>query len=77
MCVCIILNICILYQPINIPILAYGSNLLAYMAHAVAKPCKKFFHRLKKTFTYLELVSVDGACGSTLLAYAAYAVANC
>jgi hypothetical protein len=30
-------------------ILAYGSNLLAYMAHAVAKPCKKFFHRLKKT----------------------------
>jgi hypothetical protein len=26
---------------------------------------------------YLELVSVDGACGSTLLAYAAYAVANC
>ncbi len=30
-------------------ILAYGSNLLAYMAHAVAKPCKIFFHRLKKT----------------------------
>jgi hypothetical protein len=30
-------------------ILAYGSNLLAYMAHAVAKPCKKIFHRLKKT----------------------------
>ncbi len=30
-------------------ILAYGSNLLAYMAHVVAKPCKKFFHRLKKT----------------------------
>ena len=29
--------------------LAYGSNLLAYMAHAVAKPCKIFFHRLKKT----------------------------
>jgi hypothetical protein len=25
----------------------------------------------------LELVSVDGACGSTLLAYAAHAVANC
>jgi hypothetical protein len=30
-------------------ILAYGSNLLAYMAHAVAKPCKNLFHRLKKT----------------------------
>jgi hypothetical protein len=29
--------------------LAYGSNLLAYMAHAVAKPCKNLFHRLKKT----------------------------
>jgi hypothetical protein len=29
--------------------LACGSNLLAYMAHAVAKPCKNFFHRLKKT----------------------------
>jgi hypothetical protein len=25
----------------------------------------------------LELVSVDGACGSTLLAYAAHTVANC
>ena len=25
----------------------------------------------------MELVSVDGTCGSTLLAYAAYAVANC
>ncbi len=30
-------------------ILAYGSNLLAYMAHAVAKPCKNVFDRLKKT----------------------------
>ncbi len=40
-------TVCILYQPINI--YAYGSNLLAYMAHAVAKPCKNFFHRLKKT----------------------------
>ena len=30
-------------------ILAYGSNLLANMAHAVAKPCKKNFQRLKKT----------------------------
>ncbi len=29
--------------------LAYGSNLLAYMAHAVAKPCKNLFRRLKKT----------------------------
>jgi hypothetical protein len=29
-------------------ILAYCSNLLAYMAYAVAKPCKKIFHRLKK-----------------------------
>ena len=29
-------------------ILAYGSNLLAYMAHAVAKPCKKFFASLEK-----------------------------
>ncbi len=28
-------------------ILAYGSNLQAYLAHA--KPCKKIVHRLKKT----------------------------
>ena len=35
-------------------ILAYGSNLLAYMAHAVAKPYENFFHRLKKTgITYI------------------------
>ncbi len=52
-------------------ILAYGSNLLAYMAHAVAKPCNNLFHR------WLELVRVDGACGSTLLAYAAHTVENC
>jgi hypothetical protein len=45
---------------------ACGSKLLAYAAHAVAKPCK------------IEcFVSVDGACGSTLLAYAAHAVAKC
>ncbi len=29
-------------------ILACGSNLLAYMAHAVAKPCEKFFSSLEK-----------------------------
>ena len=31
--------------------LAYGSNLLAYMAHAVSKPRKNWFHCLKKTGT--------------------------
>jgi hypothetical protein len=45
---------------------AYGSNLLAYKAHAVAKPCK-----------IVCFASVDGAYGSKLLAYAAHAVALC
>ncbi len=45
---------------------ACGSKLLAYAAHAEAKPCK-----------IVCFASVDGACGSTLLAYAAHAVAKC
>ncbi len=45
---------------------AYGSNLLAYTAHAVAKPCKT-----------VCFASVDGAYGSKLQAYAAHAVALC
>jgi hypothetical protein len=44
---------------------ACGSNLLAYTAHAVAKPCK-----------IVCFASIDGACGSTLLAYEAHAVAK-
>jgi hypothetical protein len=40
--------------------------LLAYTAHAVAKPCK-----------IVCFASVDGAYGSKLLAYAAHAVALC
>ncbi len=51
------------------------------MAHAVVKAFKILVLSLEKDRNninlYLELVSVDGACGSTLLAYAAYAVANC
>jgi hypothetical protein len=45
---------------------AYGSNLLAYKAHSVAKPCK-----------IVCFASVDGAYGSKLLAYAAHEVALC
>ncbi len=45
---------------------AWGSKLLAYAAHAVAKPCK-----------IVCFASVDGACGSTLLEYLAHAVAKC
>jgi|LakMenEpi03Aug12_release.lakeMendotaPanAssembly.Ray.scaffolds.fasta_scaffold3986831_1 hypothetical protein len=45
---------------------AYGSNLLVYTAHAVAKPYK-----------IVCFVSVDGALGSKLLADATHAVALC
>ncbi len=45
---------------------ANGSNLLAYMAHAVAKLCK-----------IVCFARVDGAYSSKLLAYAAHAVAIC
>jgi hypothetical protein len=45
---------------------AYGSNLLAYTAHVVAKSCK-----------IVCFASVDGAYGSKLQAYAAHAVALC
>jgi hypothetical protein len=45
---------------------AYGSNWLAYTAHAVAKLCK-----------IVCFASVDRAYGSKLLAYAAHAVALC
>jgi hypothetical protein len=45
---------------------AYGSNLLAYTAHAVAKPCK-----------IVCFASVDGAYDSKLQAYVLHAVALC
>ncbi len=70
--------------------LAYGNNLVAYMAHAVAKPCKNLFHRLKKTGitfkfgvgqrrrrTRQHLASVCGVCGCKLLAQTAHTVAIC
>jgi hypothetical protein len=44
----------------------YGSNLLAYTAHAVAKPWK-----------IVCFATVCGACGCKLLAYAPHAVALC
>ncbi len=45
---------------------AYGSNLLAYTAHAEAKLCK-----------IVCFASVDGAYGSKLQAYAVHLVALC
>ena len=44
----------------------YGNNLLAYTAHAVAKPCK-----------IVCFASVDGAYDSKLQAYAVHVVALC
>jgi hypothetical protein len=94
--VCIILNICILYQSINICLhwrtyVCIILNICICIISVSFEAKKKFSLRFaskrnnlieanrkrQELHLYLELVSVDGACGSTLLAYAAYAVANC
>ncbi len=66
---------------------AYGSTLLAYVAHTLAN-CQRRRHirqqnRVKMSFCkrmlhmQLQIASVCGACGSTFLVYAAHAVATC
>ncbi len=68
---------------------AYGSNLLAYTAHAVAKPCKivcfacidgaygsKLLNCQRMRRMWQHFASVDGACGINLLAQTAHAVAK-
>ncbi len=70
--VCIILNICIC-----ISVSFETKKSFSFVSLRSEKNLIKANRKRQELHLYLELVSVDGACGSTLLTYAAYAVANC